>query len=117
MPTPGPRRHRPLRSACTVAFSGGNIHANAVTGSDLGATNEAPFVAGNFAYGELELGSAADQIYFTNLIGSISGTALYARQVDLLGDTNNVTSLHSPFNIYYAFSGLEPGNAYLNDRT
>jgi hypothetical protein len=102
----------------TVSFSGGAVHTNAVTGRDLGATNEVGFAATNFAYRVLEIGSTADQIYFTNIVGAINTTALYVYGLELPNfQTNWVSNLHSPFDIYYASSGLDPDNTYLNDRT
>jgi hypothetical protein len=104
-------------ASSTVSFSGDNPnHTNAVVGLDFGAgqsPGDKPF-----AYYSLKLGSATDEIWFTNEVGSVAGTALYTWLLELPdNDTNHIANLHSPFNIYYVTSNAAPQNAYLNDLT
>jgi hypothetical protein len=104
-------------ASSTVKFSGGGNHTNAVTGGDFGTNGFAS--VGNFGYGKLSLGSSADQLYFISG-GSSNGSssnALCVLDMDLLGNTNLVSNLHSSFNIYYMLSQNEPFNAYLQDKT
>lgn len=103
-----------------VMFSGGGMHTNAITGVDLGsdkalAQYEAFTLQTNFAYGELHLGSAADQVCFTcGNIPTIASNGLYVGWLDLLNDPNLVTNLHaaSGINIYYNLDDTR--NSYLN---
>ena len=102
--------------ASAVQFSSGGMHTNAITGQDLG-TNSAGFDH-NFAYGELHLGSSADQICFE--CGNIPLTpsnGLYIGWLDLLGDANLVTNLHSTSGINIYYDKTDARNAYLNDLT
>jgi T5SS/PEP-CTERM-associated repeat protein len=115
-------------ASSAVAFTGGGMHTNAITGQDLGndGTLGFPdgFIAQNFSYGKLTLGSTNDQIQFTMGDGGLSN-ALYITSLDLGGFagqfssvSNMVTSLlfaPDDINIYYLYSG--PGNGYLNNLT
>ena len=104
----------------SVAFTGGVLHTNTITGADLGGSNtahDAAFGYGtNFAYGELRLGSTNDIICF--LTGnSAPSNALYVGWLDLLGSTNYVANLIAPttINVYYAADDTR--NAYLGGLT
>jgi T5SS/PEP-CTERM-associated repeat protein len=117
-------------AASTVAFTGGGFHTNAITGKDFGSTNGLGlpdgFTAYNFEYGRLTVGTTNDRIYFTSGDPSASSNALYLGWLDLAGFTNQFTSvsnmvtslLFAPtnVNIYYEASGLQPNDAFLQDR-
>jgi T5SS/PEP-CTERM-associated repeat protein len=97
----------------TVAFTGGATHTNAITGLDLGVSYDG-LTSTNFAYGRLSL-AAGDHLYFTDGDGNGSNSnALYIAGLDL-GSTNNVSLLHSSFNLYY--DSTNALNAYLNAQT
>jgi hypothetical protein len=103
----------------TVSFSGGGDHTNAITGLDFDNNplfgESRGYTATNFAYGTLQLG-ASDNLYLVDGDGIGSNTnGLYIGVLDIGGDTNNVSLLHSPFNIYYR-NGLA-GNTYLGGLT
>jgi hypothetical protein len=105
-----------------VEFSGGGMHTNAITGADLdheaGAFAAAFQTQTNFAYGELHLGSALDQICFTcGNIPTIASNGLYVGWLDLLGSASLVTNLHaaSGINIYYNLDDTR--NAYLGGQS
>jgi len=108
--------------ASSVAFIGGGMHTNQITGLDLGAgpfAHDSAFALGtNFAYGELHLGSAADQICFS-CDNTQPSNALYIGWLDLLSDTfytNLVANLHASNNITLYYAGDDVRNAYLNSR-
>jgi len=104
----------------SVVFTGGGLHTNTITGSDLGGSNiayEAAFGYGtNFAYGELHLGSIADIICFLSGDAAPSN-ALYVGWLDLFNSTSHITNLIAPtsINIYYAADDTR--NAYLGGAT
>jgi T5SS/PEP-CTERM-associated repeat protein len=109
-------------ASAAVSFTGGGIHTNAITGMDLGSNTFAYGVAfeqqTNFAYGELHLGSAADQICFECGTTPVApSNALYIGWLDLLSNASLVTNLHAPstINLYY-YSG-DTRNAYLGGLT
>lgn len=104
----------------SVAFTGGGMHTNAITGADLGsnitAFSAAYEVQNNFAYGELHLGSVTDQVCFTCGVipaPGVTNNALYVGWLDLFNNPSLVTNLHaaSGINIYYNVT--DPRNAYL----
>lgn len=102
-----------------VQFSGGGMHTNEITGLDLGGSGpayDAAFAYGtNFAYGELHLGSASDEIcFFCN--NSSPSNALYVGWLDLLTNVSLVANLHASNNItiYYAYD--DSRNAYLGNQ-
>jgi len=106
-------------ASSTVLFSGNTGHTNAITGDDFGhngSVGNDGFLAGNFMYGKLSLGTSSDTICFqcgeTPLAAS---NALYVTWLDLLGSTNNVANLHSPTTINIYYYQFEPNNAYLNN--
>jgi hypothetical protein len=103
-----------LRSS-TVLFSGGGVHTNSISGVDRGTNT---FVS-DFAYGRLSITSTADQIFFMTGGGAEPTNALYVRDLDLLGSTNNVAKLDAPANIhiYYLLSEHDSFNSYLMDKT
>jgi len=101
-----------------VRFSGGGMHTNAITGQDLGSNSFAYAVAyelqTNFAYGELRLESAADQVCFAcGNIPVIPSNALYIGWLDLLDDASLVTNLHAPAGINLYYDLADSRNAYL----
>lgn len=100
-------------ASSTVSFSGGVDHTNAVTGLDFGK-----FLVGltpsNFAYGTLDL-SSLDNLHLIDGDDDSNTNALYVNILDLGGTTNNVSLLHSAFNIYYNPEVL--ANSYLNEQT
>lgn len=105
-----------------VSFSGGVEHTNEITGADLGGTgaaHDAAFAWGtNFAYGELHLGSTADQVCFAcGTTPLAASNALYVGWLDLLGSTNFVANLHSPTNINIYYAADETRNSYLGAAT
>src|SRR6185436_8158480 len=110
-------------SLATVSFSGGGNHTNRFTSDDLGNNGLLGYPDGftdqNSSYGKLSIG-ATDQIYFGSAEPGASSNALYVLLLELPGnDTNfvsNLRTLSSSINIYYGYSGLAPGNAYLNDQ-
>jgi len=107
-------------ASSAVLFSGNTGHTNAITGDDFGNNGtvgyDGGFTAENFAYGKLSLGSASDTICFQCGETPVAASnALYVTWLDLLGNANLVTNLHSSstINIYYMLG--EPNNAYLNN--
>jgi len=102
-----------------VSFSGGGDHTNAITGLDFDSDplfgESHGFTATNFAYGMLQLG-ASDNLHLIDGDGNAANTnALYIGVLDIGGTTNNLSLLHTPFNIYYR-NGLTE-NTYLGGLT
>jgi hypothetical protein len=107
-------------ASSSVAFTGGGMHTNAITGQDMG-TNITAYLAAyvqqtNFAYGELHLGSVADQVCFTcGNSPSIASNGLYVGWLDLLNNVSLVTNLHAASGIDIYYNANDPRNNYLGD--
>jgi hypothetical protein len=107
-----------------VAFTTGGMHTNAITGADLGSNTFAFAVAyeqqTNFAYGELHLDTASDQVCFTCGVlpaPGVTNNALYIGWLDLIGDASLVTNLHAASGINLYYNQTDSRNAYLNGAT